>query len=69
MDICMTCGTIAESKCGGAECENGHGNMLHLYRCMGCGVELGYVVDNDFCRPEKLACGNCVKSAMRRSKI
>lgn len=70
MDLCMKCGTIAESKIGGAECENGHGHMLHLYRCMGCGRELGCILYNDDGEiPEQLACGDCVKRAMRKGAI
>ena len=70
MDICMTCGTISESKKAWPECPKGWcgSKMLHLGRCMGCGVELGYVIDDDFCSPKKLACGDCFQRAMRKSE-
>lgn len=68
MDICITCGTIAESTRRRLKCENGHGDMLQLGRCMRCGVELGYLIEDDLYGPEKLACGDCVKRAMRKSE-
>jgi len=68
MDICIICGAIAVSNARRIRCKNGHGDMLHLGKCGGCGVELGYVIDDDLFEPEQLACGDCVKRAMRRSK-
>lgn len=68
MDLCMKCGTTAESSQGWPVCENGCGEMLHIGRCNGCGVELGYVIDDDMCSPEQLACGNCVKMAKRKGE-
>lgn len=53
----MTCGTTAESNDGWPVCDRG------------CGVELGYVIDDDMRSPEKLACVLCVQRAMRQSKV
>lgn len=69
MDICMTCGTIEETSFKTVECENGCGNLLHLGRCGGCGVELGYTLDDALYSPEQLACSLCVKRAMRKAAI
>lgn len=65
MDICITCGAIAVSSTRRVACWNGHGDMLHLGGCVRCGVELGYLIDDDLYGPEKLACSNCIEEAIR----
>lgn len=69
MDICMTCGTIEETSFKTVGCENGCGNLLHLGRCGGCGVKLGYSLNDVLCSPDQLACGDCVQRAMRKGAV
>ena len=68
MDICIMCGTIAMSSASRVRCKNGHGDMLEIGKCMRCGVELGYLIQDDLYGPEKLACSNCIKEAIGKSE-
>lgn len=49
-----------------------------MYICMTCGTivesnkawpECEKGIDDDFCSPEKLACGDCIQRVMRKSTI
>lgn len=60
----MDCGTIVESNKAWPGCGCGS-KMLHLGECMECGVEVGYLLDDDMCSPEQLACNDCIERTKR----
>lgn len=68
LDLCITCGKQIPYKFGGAKCEDGH-ITTHQYPCMGCGVVLGLVVDDDYCGPELIYCNNCMNKFKARLVI
>lgn len=66
-DLCLNCGTehdnetIRDSPCS---CENP--NVVHQQKRDGCENIIGYVIDDDFCFPEKLYCPDCMDKAREK---
>lgn len=65
-DICLGCGKKHLSKTWGAECGCEAPNVVHERKCTGCSSVLGFIIDDDYCGPEKLYCSTCM--AVGRAK-
>lgn len=68
-DICLNCGAEHEYKRWGAKCLCDAPNVVHQAKCDGCGKILGYIIDDDYCAPEKLYCSDCVEKARQKQDI
>jgi hypothetical protein len=62
-DLCLTCGKLHETALWGAKCNCEAPNVVHLQECSLCARPVGYIIDDDYCGPEKLVCSNCVETA------
>jgi len=61
-DICLNCGSEFESKLFGADCTACLSpNVVHQMKCMNCDNVIGFLIDDDYCVPEKLYCSDCMK--------
>jgi len=58
-DICMICGKEVESKMWGGNCEKNH-LVVHQEKCNKCDKVIGYIIDDDYCKPDHLYCPNCI---------
>ncbi len=59
-DVCITCGREHEPEVWGSDCTCKEPNVVHRQQCNGCQKIIGYVIDDDYCSPEKLYCSTCV---------
>ena len=62
-DLCLNCGREfvgKECKLWGAICDCSSPDVVHLWKCKGCSNVLGFIIDDDYCGPEKLYCHDCV---------
>jgi len=64
MDLCLNCGKEVPSRLWGGRCEEGH-ICVHQDKCTKCGRLCGYVIDDDYCGPEKLICPDCMDKARK----
>lgn len=62
-DICLNCGKEHGNELWGALCNCNKPNVVHQKQCDGCKKIIGYIIDDDYCGPEKLYCPQCVDSS------
>lgn len=65
-DFCVHCGKEQPTKLWGAHCTCGN-VCVHLEGCAECGKPIGYLIDDDYCAPERLICPDCI--ALARMKV
>lgn len=59
-DKCLDCGKSLPPELWGAKCPCG-GLAVHVSECSnGCGNYIGYLIDDDYCGPEKIICAHCL---------
>lgn len=67
-DICLSCGREYEPILWGAKCTCDTPNVIHQSSCDGCGNTCGYIIDDDYCCPERLYCHVCISKAKEKVK-
>jgi hypothetical protein len=64
-DICSSCGNQLEYELWGAKCHCPNPNVVHQQPCDLCGKLIGYIIDDDYCTPEKLICPDCLNKTRK----
>ena len=65
VDLCLSCGKEHERKLWGSNCDCGSPDVVHIGKCGYCGNPIGYLIDDDYCGPEKLVCSDCISRALK----
>lgn len=66
MDICLNCGKTGPHELWG-RCTCVDPQPVHIGKC-GCGAAIGYIIDDDYCSPETLACAQCLAKAQEKAE-